>query len=50
MIAWDLPAPDEYVDRKAALYTQVDVRWAPFFEDDDATILQRQIDETVEHG
>ena len=38
LIAWDLPAPDEYPEMKAALLTLIDDRWAPLFDDPDAEI------------
>ncbi|MDA3040725.1 MAG: DUF3179 domain-containing (seleno)protein, partial [Actinomycetota bacterium] len=38
LIAWDLPAPPDYRELKGALYALVDERWAPFFDDADATI------------
>lgn len=38
LIAWDLPAPDEYPDMKATLLTLIDDRWAPLFDDPGAEI------------
>lgn len=38
LIAWDLPALPDYARWKGALFTLVDPRWAPFFEDEDADI------------
>ena len=38
MLAWDLPAPPGYAERKAALFTLVEPRWEPFFSDPDADI------------
>lgn len=43
LIAWDLPAPPDYVAFKRDLYTQVDERWAPFFADADADVDWRLI-------
>ena len=34
LLAWDLPAWDGYPDLKRDLYTRVDQRWDPFFEED----------------
>ncbi len=33
LLAWDIPAFDEYVTYKAALFTRIEPGWAPFFED-----------------
>ena len=33
LIAWDIPAPTDYLKYKRALYTLVSDDWAPFFED-----------------
>jgi hypothetical protein len=38
LIAWDLPAPRDYRQLKAALFTLIEPRWAPFFADPDAAI------------
>jgi hypothetical protein len=38
LIAWDLPAPPGYRERKASIYLLVDDRWAPIFNDADAAI------------
>ncbi len=34
LMAWDLPAWDEYPELKRRLYTQIDDRWDVFFEND----------------
>ncbi len=33
LLAWDIPAFDEYVTYKAALFTRIEPGWTPFFED-----------------
>ncbi|MCB0991927.1 MAG: DUF3179 domain-containing protein, partial [Acidimicrobiales bacterium] len=38
LIAWDTPAPPDYRRLKGRLFTLVEPRWAPFFDDADATI------------
>ena len=38
LIAWDLPALPGYQRWKGQLFTLVDSRWAPFFEDESAAI------------
>ena len=38
LIAWDLPAFDGYKDYKARLFTLVEPRWQPFFDDDNDEI------------
>ncbi len=38
LIAWDLPAPPDYRRLKAELFTLIEARWAPIFDDPDATI------------
>lgn len=43
LIAWDLPAPPEYQEMKAGLFTLVEPKWAPFFADADAAIDWRWI-------
>ena len=43
LIAWDLPAFDGYVDYKARLFTLVEPRWQPFFDDTDAAIDWRLV-------
>ena len=43
LIAWDLPAFGGYVDYKARLFTQIDNRWQPFFDDQQANIDWRWV-------
>ncbi len=43
LIAWDLPAFGGYVDYKARLFTQIDNRWQPFFDDRQADIDWRWV-------
>ncbi|MBA2638150.1 MAG: DUF3179 domain-containing protein [Solirubrobacterales bacterium] len=43
LIAWDLPAAPGYVAAKAELFTAVEPRWKPFFEDRDADIDWRLV-------
>ena len=43
LIAWDLPAFSGYVDYKARLFTQIDNRWQPFFDDQQANIDWRWV-------
>ncbi len=38
LIAWDLPAFDDYAGYKRRLFTLVEPGWQPFFEDPEATI------------
>jgi len=38
LIAWDLPAPPRYRERKAQLYVALESGWKPFFADVDADI------------
>lgn len=38
LIAWDLPAPPEYRERKGRLFTALEPGWEPFFADADAEI------------
>ncbi|GBE24042.1 hypothetical protein BMS3Bbin02_00307 [bacterium BMS3Bbin02] len=38
LIAWDLPAPPEYVDYKGRLFTIIEPAWQPFFDDAEAEI------------
>jgi hypothetical protein len=38
LLAWDLPAPPEYRERKARLFLEVEPGWTPFFTDVDSTI------------
>ena len=43
LIAWDLPAFNSYADYKARLFTQIDNRWQPFFDDRQADIDWRWV-------
>jgi hypothetical protein len=43
LIAWDLPAPPEYRERKGELFTSFETGWRPFFADADANIDWRLI-------
>jgi hypothetical protein len=43
LIAWDLPAPPGYRERKAELFLAVEPAWAPFFEDADSKIDWRLV-------
>ncbi len=43
MIAWDLPAPPDYVDRKADLFLEIEPGWQPFFADADSAIDWRLV-------
>ena len=43
LIAWDLPAFDRYDDYKGRLFTLVEPRWQPFFDDPDADIDWRLV-------
>jgi hypothetical protein len=38
LIAWDLPEPPNYRTQKGNLFTLVEPRWAPFFDDANSTI------------
>ena len=38
LIAWDLPAPPDFVDLKRIPFDQLSDGWAPFFNDDNAAI------------
>ncbi len=38
LIAWDVPAPPDYVRWKRLPFELVDDRWAPFFDDEDSAI------------
>ena len=38
MIAWDVPAPPGYINWKRQLFELVEPRWAPLFDDPDATV------------
>ena len=43
LIAWDLPAPPAYRERKGRLYAVLEPRWKPFFADPDAEIDWRLV-------
>ncbi len=43
LIAWDLPAPPDYVDWKRRLFEFVEPAWAAFFDDADADIDWRWV-------
>jgi len=43
LIAWDLPAPPRYRERKAQLYVALESGWKPFFADADADIDWRRV-------
>lgn len=43
LIAWDLPAPPGYRERKAALFLNVEPGWEPFFADADSLIDWRLV-------
>jgi hypothetical protein len=43
LIAWDLPAPPDYVEWKRRLYEFAEPAWAPFFDDADADIDWRWV-------
>jgi Protein of unknown function (DUF3179) len=43
LIAWDLPAPPGYRERKAELFLSIEPAWKPFFADVDAEIDWRLI-------
>jgi hypothetical protein len=43
LIAWDLPAPPAYRERKATLFLALEPRWEPFFADRDADIDWRLV-------
>lgn len=38
LIEWDLPEPPGYVEWKGQLYTAIEPRWQPFFDDPESTI------------
>jgi hypothetical protein len=38
LIAWDLPALDGYAQWKGQLFTFIEPKWQPFFDDEDAVI------------
>ncbi len=43
LIAWDLPAPPGYRERKRELFVAVEPGWAPFFDDADSGIDWRLV-------
>ncbi len=43
LIAWDLPAPPRYRERKAQLYVALESGWKPFFADVDSDIDWRRV-------
>lgn len=43
LIAWDTPAPPDYVRLKGLLYTSVDPRWEPLFADEATTADFRHV-------
>lgn len=43
LIAWDLPAPPRYRERKAVLHLGLEPKWAPFFQDADSDIDWRRV-------
>lgn len=43
LLAWDLPAPPDYVRRKADLFTDVEPGWEPFFADEESDIDWRLV-------
>jgi hypothetical protein len=43
LIAWDLPAPPDYRELKAEVFTAVEPAWAPFFADADSRIDWRLV-------
>jgi len=43
LIAWELPAPPGYRERKAQLYTALEPGWKPFFADADSEIDWRLV-------
>jgi len=43
MLAWDIPAPPKYRERKAELYLAAEPGWKPFFEDDESDIDWRWV-------
>ena len=43
LIAWDLPAPPGYRERKSRIFLAVEPRWSPFFDDADSEIDWRLI-------
>jgi hypothetical protein len=43
LIEWDVPEPPRYRELKGLLFTAVDERWAPFFDDPDSEIDYRYL-------
>jgi Protein of unknown function (DUF3179) len=43
LIAWELPAPPGYRERKAELFLAIEPAWSPFFEDPDSEIDWRLV-------
>lgn len=43
LIAWDLPAPPRYRERKAQLFVALEPGWKPFFADADSEIDWRRV-------
>lgn len=43
LIAWDVPAPPRYTERKAVLYEALEPEWEPFFADGGATVDWRHV-------
>jgi len=43
LIAWELPAPPGYTDLKARIYTIIEPKWQPFFDDPDGAIDWRYV-------
>ncbi|MDE0067693.1 MAG: DUF3179 domain-containing (seleno)protein [Acidimicrobiaceae bacterium] len=43
MIAWDVPAPPGYINWKRQLFELFEPRWAPLFDDPDATVDWRWV-------
>lgn len=43
LIAWDLPAPPGYAERKAVLLEALEPEWEPFFDDAGATVDWRHV-------
>ena len=43
LLAWDTPAPPDYVEFKRIIFQLIEPAWQPFFEDDDADIDWRWV-------
>ena len=43
LIAWDLPAPPGYREVKRAVFTMIEPKWAPFFDDESSIIDWRLV-------